>query len=259
MTVNRKRALYYSFFLLFIMACRTYACSTQQLVVTEDSVADSIFFTCQQFTHLGEGPGTSGYTCVIPCPTVGNHTFDIFENKTIFASMTLAEAQAKYCPASPSASKSVAPTEEPTEAPTEAPAPTEPPVASAPLQPYLTGNFTTCDNVSRYVNFTIADPAAPFDPATHKVLFNGVEATCTRAASAFDVLTCIYPPAPYGPPAIIEVFIGEERVNEFKFDGGKICDPAQNPNPPGTEEPSNPAPTEPPATEPAPTEDTGGD
>jgi hypothetical protein len=161
--------------------------------------------------------------------------------------MTLAEAQAKYCPASMQSPSKTIP---PTEPPTEEPAPTEPPTNPAPLPPYLTGKFTTCDNASRYVNFTIADPAAPFDPATHKVLFNGVEATCTRAASAFDVLTCIYPPAPYGPPAIIEVFIGEERVNEFKFDGGKICDPQKAPNPSGTEEPINPAPTEPPATEP---------
>lgn len=129
------------------------------------------------------------------------------------------------------------------EEPTEEPASTEPPAAPAPLNPYLAGTFTTCDNVARYVNFTIAENAPAYDPAVTTVLFNGQPATCTPAASS-RVLTCIYPPAPYGPPAIIEVFIGEERVNEFKFDGGSICDPIPVPQNNGSD--NQPAPTEPP-------------
>ena len=108
--------------------------------------------------------------------------------------MSYSEVQAQYCPAAstnlpiteePTEAPTDAPTETPTEAPTEDPAPTEAATDPAPLNPYLTGAFTTCDNVAGYVNFTIADPAAPFDPNTDKVLFNGVEAICTRAASAF--------------------------------------------------------------------------
>lgn len=141
------------------------------------------------------------------------------------------------------------PAEEPTEAPTEEP--TEAPVEAAPLNPLLTGNFTTCDNIARYVNFTFAENHPPYDPATVRVLFNGQEATCTPAASNSTVLTCVYPPAPYGPPAIIEVFIGEERVNEFNFDGGSVCNPApqpNNPDPDPTEDPNTgPAATEPPS------------
>lgn len=130
------------------------------------------------------------------------------------------------------------------EEPTEEPASTEPPPAPAPLNPYLAGTFTTCDNAARYVNFTIAEDAPAYDPATFKFLFNGQEANCAPAPNNPKVLTCNYPPSPYGPPAIIEVFIGEERVNEFKFDGGAICDPA--PIPPSNDNDDEPTPTEPP-------------
>lgn len=242
MHTNRKRILFYSFLLLFMMACRTYACTyTSQ---------PALGVGCQRFFELPTPSGSpQGYTCSISCPGIsGEYKFDIYGNGDLSAlfGLTFEQVQAQYCPV-PQAEAKTAPTEPPTEEPpTEEPASTEPPAASAPLQPYLTGAFTTCDNIARYVNFTIADPAAPFNPATHKVLFNGKEATCTRAASAFDVLTCIYPPAPYGPPAIIEVFNGEQRVNEFKFDGGKICDPAPQPNPNDNEEPAaTEAPTEP--------------
>ena len=141
-------------------------------------------------------------------------------------------------------SDSAAPTEPPTEEPTEEPAATEPPADPIPLNPYLTGTFTTCDNAARYVNFSIAENAPPYDPATFKVLFNGHEAKCAPVSDS--IFTCNYPPVSYDPPAGIQVFIGEELVNEFDFNGGKICDPVQPP-------------TEEPAIEPAPTEDTGDD
>lgn len=257
MRVHRKKLLYYSFFLFFIMACRTYACSAPQLATTSDNTADSVFFTCQRFTHLGEGPGVSGNTCTIPCPDGSNHTFDIFGDVTIFASMTLGEAQAQYCPAPASSSKAALPTEEPTEAPKGASAPpTDAPTDAAPLKPYLTGSFTTCDNTAGYVNFSIAENAPAYDPATFKLLFNDQAAKCAPASNNPKILTCNYPPAPHGPPAYIQVYIGDQLVNDFKFPGGTICDvPSQpNPNPAGTEEPEAPA-----GTEPAPTEDTGGD
>lgn len=136
----------------------------------------------------------------------------------------------------------------PTEPPTEEPAATEePPTNPAPLPPFLTGNFSTCDNSARYVNFSIAENAPPYDPTTFKLLFNGYEAKCAPAANNPGILTCNYPPVSYDPPAGIQVFIGEELVNEFDFNGGEICDPVPQPKTnteEPTEEPSNPAPTE---------------
>lgn len=138
----------------------------------------------------------------------------------------------------------------PTEPPTEEPAATEPPVVDpAPLKPFLTEEFTTCDNVAGYVNFTIAEDAPAYDPATLKVTFNGYPVTCMPTASNPKILSCLYPPASYAPPAGVQVFIGEELVNEFDFNGGKICDPAPQPN-----NNTDPDPTE----EPAPTADPGG-
>ena len=140
-------------------------------------------------------------------------------------------------------SESEAPTEEPAEA---SALPTEEP---APLKPFLTEEFTSCDNVAGYVNFTIAEDAPAYDPATLKVTFNGYPVSCEPAANNSGILTCKYPPVSYAPPAGVQVFIGEELVNEFDFNGGKICDPAPQPN-----NNTDPDPTE----EPAPTADPGG-
>ncbi|MFN8382090.1 MAG: hypothetical protein U0V02_09130 [Anaerolineales bacterium] len=145
----------------------------------------------------------------------------------------------------------VSATEPPTEEPTAPP--TEPPTDPAPLNPYLTGAFTTCDNTARYVNFTIAENAPAYDPATFKLLFNGYEANCAPAANNPKILTCNYPPVSYNPPAGIQVYIGEELVNEFDFNGGKICNPVIPPSNDNNDNNSNdnnsvepPAPTEPP-------------
>ncbi|MBK6793030.1 MAG: hypothetical protein IPG80_10950 [Anaerolineales bacterium] len=147
----------------------------------------------------------------------------------------------------------LAPTEPPTEAPTEASASTEAPTDPAPLKPYLTGAFTACDNTAGYVNFSIAENAPAYDPATFKVTFNGYPVNCAPAANNPSVLTCNYPPPSYAPPAGVQVFIGEELVNEFDFNGGAICDSAPQPNNPGSEDPQleQPASTEPAATEPS--------
>lgn len=157
-------------------------------------------------------------------------------------------------PMFPSSSSSAAATATPTEEPTAPP--TEPPTDPAPLNPYLTGTFTACDNAARYVNFSIAENAPAYDPATFKLLFNGEEANCAPAPNNPSILTCNYPPVSYNPPAGIQVFIGEELVNEFDFNGGPICDPAPVPpsndnnddvEPPAPTEP--PVPTEPPLTD----------
>ena len=157
-----------------------------------------------------------------------------------------------YCSGVAAPAATEAPTDEP--APTEEPASTEPPAEPAPLKPFLTGAFTACDNVAGYVNFTIAEDAPAYDPATFKVTFNNYPVSCAPAANNPKVFTCKYPPASYAPPAGVQVYIGEELVNEFDFNGGPICDPAPQPNntnPDPTEDPNNTNPA-------APTEDPGG-
>ncbi|MFN8398884.1 MAG: hypothetical protein U0X74_02630, partial [Anaerolineales bacterium] len=171
--------------------------------------------------------------------------------------MTIDQVKAQHCSVSAAtttdttnSAETTAPTEEP--AATEEPAPTEPPAEPAPLKPFLTGAFTACDNAAGYVNFTIADDAPAYDPATFKVTFNNYPVSCAPAANNPKVFTCKYPPASYAPPAGVQVIIGEEIVNEFDFNGGGICDPAPQPNNPNpTEDPNNTNPA-------APTEDPGG-
>lgn len=256
MHTNRKRVLFYSFFLFFIMACRTWGCSRPQNVLTAEGPAVSGNFKCQSFIQLAADSPSGGFVCTLVCPT-GVHTFDLYDKEiNEFVTMTLPQVQAQYCPGGAPASNSTAPTEEPTQEPTEEPAPpTEAATDPAPLSPYLTGNFTTCDNEARYVNFSIAENAPPYDPATFKLLFNGYEANCAPAANNPGILTCNYPPVSYDPPAGIQVFIGEELVNEFDFNGGSICNPVQPPNTNDNndnEGEQQPAPTE----EPIPTEPT---
>lgn len=158
-------------------------------------------------------------------------------------------------------SNDVSPTEAPTEAPTEEPAPTEPPTDPAPLNPFLTETFTTCDNVAGYVNFPIAENAPAYDPATLKVTFNGYPVVCEPASNNPGILTCKYPPVSYAPPAGVQVFIGEELVNEFDFNGGKICDPVKPSNDNSNdneEEGQQPASTEEPTEVPPSNENTNG-
>ena len=228
---------------LFALLLASLACGTPVLIETEK-------ISCE--FRRDSGNGSAGYYA---CTCLTQDSPLVFIDLINMQFLTTENLATRVCRAAPNAASQTdapeaAASPEPTEEPTEEPAPTEPPADTAPLQPYLTGAFTTCDNVARYVNFTIAENAPAYDPATIKVLFNGQAATCTPAASNSKTLTCIYPPAPNGPPAIIEVYNGTERVNEFNFDGGTLCDPVQPPknntDPDPTEEP---APTEPPLPE----------
>jgi len=231
MRTNRKRLFVYSFLLLFIMACRTYACGredTTNFVEEEESVFGYDALNCYDFFEIEAGGVTKeGYTCDLLCPSGPTIPVDLYEPPKL-STIKISDLQAKYCPA---------PTEEPTEAPTEPPTdvapPAEPPIDAAPLMPLLTGKFTTCDNVARYVNFSFAE-GQTYDPVRVQVFFNGQQATCTPAASG-QVLTCIYPPEPYGPPAAIQVLIDGQSVNEFNFDGGTICDPVVPQGPQGVQ------------------------
>ncbi|MFN8382089.1 MAG: hypothetical protein U0V02_09125 [Anaerolineales bacterium] len=224
---------------LLALILASLACGPQKTIVVGGDVACSMYYL-----------STNGIVYRCACPMDGSTSdaaeFTTRELKEIDSSTIRSTACMEYNRQHSSQNENIQPaaTEPPAEVPpTEEPAATEPPVASAPLNTYLAGTFTTCDNVSRYVNFTIAENPPAYDPAKFKILFNGQPATCTPAASNSKTLTCIYPPAPYGPPAVIEVYIGEERVNEFNFDGGKICDPV----PPSNGNNDGPAPTEPPA------------
>ncbi len=192
--------------------------------------------------------GADLYSCACPLDP-SNNTFVEIDSTTLNEST---DQQIKDRACSKYSANTESNESQPTEAPTEEPAATEPPADPAPLKPFLTGAFTTCDNVAGYVNFTIAEDAPAYDPATFKVTFNGYPVSCEPSANNPSVFTCKYPPASYAPPAGVQVFIGEELVNEFDFNGGAICDPASqpnNPDPDPTEDPNNPA---------APTEDPGG-
>lgn len=214
---------------LLALILASLACQTPAATITKGLI------TCE-YAGYQPGPGNI-YYCT--CPVNGIKTnLSLDELNSFEEDRVYRETCGGIDPPAPQPQPSATPTDVP------AAPPTEPPAASAPLKPYLAGTFTTCDNLSRYVNFTVADDAPPYDPATFKILFNGQEITCTPAASDSKVTTCIYPPAPYGPPATIEVYIGEERVNEFTFDGGKICDPAPVPQ---NNSGGDAAPTEPPA------------
>lgn len=244
-TVRRRIVIYLCLTLLFTTACLgCYSIpGTERISGDVKCVSDGYNLDVK----------TTSYTCYCPMDPKYTNPFDITSED--FADPDRIKSNACYDyyirnPVIPSFQEIPA-----TEAPTEEPAPTEAPTDPAPLKPFLTGNFTTCDNEARYVNFSIAEDAPPYDPATFKLLFNGYEAKCAPAANNPGILTCNYPPVSYDPPAGIQVFIGEELVNEFDFNGGKICDPAPQPNTDteATEEPNNPAPTE------EPTPDTGGD
>ena len=247
MQTRTKRTLIYSFFLLFIMACRTWGCNNSETVKTADDTSGfSDDFRCHRFIQIAADLPLNGFACTLACPT-GTHTFDLYDKEPKdFFTMTISEIQAQYCPGGAPAQLSGSDAQ-PTEPPTEEPAAIEPPTDPAPLNPFLTEEFTTCDNKARYVNFSIAENAPPYDPATFKVTFNGYPVNCALAANNPGIFTCNYPPVSYEPPAGVQVFIGEELVNEFDFNGGEICDPAPQPKiiePEPTEEPVNPAPTE---------------
>jgi len=219
---------------LLVLILASLACGPQKTIVVGGDVSCNLSYFSKGFV----------YRCA--CPMDGSTSaaadFTTRELQEIDSSTIRSAACMDYN--RQHSSPQPAATEPPTEASTEASAPpTEAATEAAPLKPLLTGTFTTCDNVSRYVNFTLAEDAPPYDPATVKVLFNGVESTCTPAASNSRVLTCIYPPAPNGPPAVIEVFIGDQRVNEFNFDGGTICDPAPAPKNNNDQPPVEPSPT----------------
>lgn len=221
---------------LLVLLLASLACGPQKTIVVGGDV------TCN--LH-GIGYGLV-YRCI--CPIDGSSSndgdFTRGELQTYDSSIIRSEACKGYFhQLSQNNNAQPAATEPPTEAPTE------PPTDVAPLKPLLTGKFTTCDNLARYVNFSLADGAPPYDPAHVQVLFNDQPVTCTPAASS-QVLTCNYPPAPYGPPAAIQVLIDGQSVNEFNFDGGTICDPVQQPQGPqgssGVEGVPGPAATEPP-------------
>ena len=225
---------------LLLLIFANLACYVPSQIVKGD-------ITCK---HVAYNPLSGGhlYSCTCPLDT-SNMTFSEIYAKDL---NTITDQEVKNRACSNYSANTESNESQPTEAPTEEPGSTEPPADPAPLKPFLTEEFTTCDNAAGYVNFSIAEDAPAYDPATFKVTFNGYPVSCEPSANNPSVFTCKYPPASYAPPAGVQVFIGEELVNEFDFNGGAICDPASqpnNPDPDPTEDPNNPA---------APTEDPGG-
>lgn len=237
MNTNRKKILLYLLLTLFL----TMACASYSISGVERYSGDV------RCVSKGYNPfeGTTTYRCYCPeDPSFTNEKYDIISEDFADPDRIIIKACDSYYLRNPVIPpiQGILPTEEPT----EEPAPTEPPTDPAPLNPYLTGAFTTCDNAAGYVNFSIAENAPAYDPATFKVTFNGYPVSCQPAANNPSIFTCNYPPPSYAPPAGVQVFIGEELVNEFDFNGGAICDSAPQPKPNSTEEPQ---PEEPVSTE----------
>src|SRR5262245_20532013 len=139
MNPKRKRLFYYSLVLLFIMACRTYACGRDVTVYTSDGQG----IGCSSYQEFSDGNRSFGYNCTLYCPgETEAFKFDTpFPDDIILSSHD--QLVASYCPQSASSeqqSSSVAPTEPPTEALTE------PPTEEISVQPVsiLYGKVTYC-------------------------------------------------------------------------------------------------------------------
>ena len=236
MNIRKRPRLILVLTALFVLVCRCGSGPVETIPTTSDGVE---LTGCS--TYLG-GFEPSGIKCEVSCPS-GKEWIEDPNGGSGFSDVTYAEVVTQACsrpchngnylaackkdlivPAEGASSSSNSSSAAPTEPPTEEPAPpTEAATDPAPLNPYLTEAFTTCDNVAGYVNFSIAENAPAYDPATFKVTFNGYPVNCAPAANNPSILTCNYPPPSYAPPAGVQVFIGEELVNEFDFNGGEIC------------------------------------
>ena len=109
--------------------------------------------------------------------------------------------------------------------------------------PILTGEITFCDPTSHVMNFRFVDGFIPQD-YNHKVTLNGIEIKCVVNPSNHSLLSCEYPVSATFP-ADIQVWRGEQIVNEIKYDG-RACfvpeKPKNNPDNPGLDCSQSPMP-----------------
>jgi hypothetical protein len=203
MKPRNKRIFAYSFLLLFMMACRTYACNQPRSIplATGNPTGSLDVFSCQRFIQLSSDPHSTGLVCKLACPT-GTHTFDLYDKEIdSFINVSLSEVQAQYCPGgAPVQQSSSEP--QPTEPPTEEPAPTEPPTDEPPLTSILGGRVSYCSmNAGQhYLNLPFnsgADPAQvqqELDNGDLKVVISGTttEGRCKVLASN-NMLLCAFP------------------------------------------------------------------
>ena len=250
MISKRKRILMYSLTLLFLMACRTYACSSVSVDVAELGL-DATLMDCQMFYQTPDDEGiTRGYTCQIICPDIeGYYALDMREHPNIyFAGMTYQQLQARDCPASNAeeSALSVVPTDTATPVPT---ATKEKSGAAQPtaIVPFLSGKYTACDLNKGFINFRQTEPKLDVTGKKVVLTMNGAPANCSIPTGNPDLYSCALPFGVKFPAEIIVTMNGTE-INKFTIDGAACTTTAPNQ---GQEEEEQQQPTE----EPEPTID----
>lgn len=224
MNTTRKRTLFISLTLLFVMACRTYACSAGTSVDVAELGLDATLMDCQMFFQTPDDEGhTRGYTCQIICPDgEGYYALDIYEHPNIsFAGMTYHQLQERYCPASSSepSSSTLLPTATSTVIPT--PTKGQPVIQPTAIQPFLSGKFTACDLSKGYINFLQHEPKLDITGKKVVLTMNGTAANCSIPASNSGLYSCALPAGLKFPAEIIVTMNGTE-INKFSIDGA-VC------------------------------------
>lgn len=220
MTANRKKILILSLTLLFVMACRTYACTSISVDVAELGL-DATLMDCQMFFQIPDDEGnTRGYTCQIICPDIeGYYALDMYTHPNIyFAGMTYQQLQERDCPASSSEPSS---SSLPTNTPTAMPTPTkEKSVVIQPtaIQPFLSGKFTACDLNKGFINFLQTEPKLDITGKKVVLTMNNTAVSCSIPTSNPGLYSCVLP-AGIKFPAEIIVKINTVEVNKFIIDG----------------------------------------
>ncbi|MCB9112828.1 MAG: hypothetical protein H6634_16420 [Anaerolineales bacterium] len=235
MKLNAKRLLFYSFVMLFIMACRLYQCGGGSQYQTLDNV--TLF--CKGFNDYGLSLyGTYGIECSLPCPDGNTIQIDLYSGySSQLIGSSLATLQGKYCPANPSPTE--APTDVPTDEPTEEPAPpTDAPTDAPPTEaaPLLQGTVTACDTGMGYINFPFAPPVPDLTGKSLNVTFNGSPVNCGAASNNPNILSCSLSGNSF--PLNVNIEVDGIQTDSFTFDGG-ICT-YTDPNPPPSNTDDNP-------------------
>ena len=157
----------------------------------------------------------SGYNCPLACPDGSTVSFDMaHDGLPSGQKFSKEELQAKYCTAGAAATLIVSITPAPT--PTETPSgPAPAPAVAAPL---LTGQVTTCDLYSRYINFRLAEGAPVVSGDEVVLTMGGTPLKCTVPPSNKTILSCLLP-AGIDFPAQVSIAIGGSVADQFSYNG----------------------------------------
>ena len=200
--------------------------------------SDGSYANCRGYKDYDAKDGnlvtTSGYACPLACPDGSTVSFDMLGGPAFGQKYPKEELQAKYCAAGSAAAPSATATQ------------TETPIVAAPLPPaaapLLTGQVTTCDLESRYINFRFVDGAPEVSGDAIVLTMNGTQLNCTVPPSNKTILSCSLPPG-ITFPTDVKVAIGDSVTNQFSYNGDECfyVEPTGTPKPDATE--SGPAAT----------------